>query len=235
MKSIIDKAESRGHANHGWLDTHHTFSFANYYNPHRMSVGALRVLNDDKVAPGTGFDTHPHENMEIVSIPLKGHLRHGDSESNQKVITVGEIQVMSAGTGILHSEKNHSQTEPVEFLQIWVIPKHKNNRPKYTDYDIRELLLPNQWALFISPDGDAPASIDQDAWFSMGDFDAGKIIDYTLHKDNTGIYLFVLEGEIAIGDAILSRRDGIGLYETKQIQIKVLKKAKLLLMEVPIL
>lgn len=235
MKSIIDKAESRGHANHGWLDTHHTFSFANYYNPRRMSFGALRVLNDDKVAPGTGFDTHPHENMEIVSIPLKGHLRHGDSESNQKVITVGEIQVMSAGTGILHSEKNHSQTEPVEFLQIWVIPKHKNNRPKYNDYDIRELLLPNQWALFISPDGDAPASIDQDAWFSMGDFDAGKIIDYTLHKDNTGIYLFVLEGEIAIGDAILSRRDGIGLYETKQIQIKVLKKAKLLLMEVPIL
>ncbi|MBO1734766.1 MAG: hypothetical protein DBY16_03020 [Coprobacter sp.] len=235
MKSIIDKAESRGHANHGWLDTHHTFSFANYYNPRRMSFGALRVLNDDKVAPGTGFDTHPHENMEIVSIPLKGHLSHGDSESNQKVITVGEIQVMSAGTGILHSEKNHSQTEPVEFLQIWVIPKHKNNRPKYNDYDIRELLLPNQWALFISPDGDAPASIDQDAWFSMGDFDAGKIIDYTLHKDNTGIYLFVLEGEIAIGDAILSRRDGIGLYETKQIQIKVLKKAKLLLMEVPIL
>lgn len=235
MKSIIDKAESRGHANHGWLDTHHTFSFANYYNPRRMNFGALRVLNDDKVAPGTGFDTHPHENMEIVSIPLKGHLRHGDSESNQKVITVGEIQVMSAGTGILHSEKDHSQTEPVEFLQIWVIPKHKNNRPKYNDYDIRELLIPNQWALFISPDGDAPASIDQDAWFSMGDFDAGKIIDYTLHKDNTGIYLFVLEGEIAIGDAILSRRDGIGLYETKQIQIKVLKKAKLLLMEVPIL
>lgn len=233
MKMVVDKANSRGYANHGWLKTYHTFSFANYYNPKRVHFGKLRVLNDDTVAPGEGFDMHQHKNMEVISIPLKGYLRHGDSIKNTEVITSGDIQVMSAGTGIFHSEFNDSQSETLEFLQIWVFPREENTPPKYKSYDIRPVLKENELAFIISPDGDAPASILQDAWFSMGTLDAGRVEEYKFHKKGTGVYLFVIEGEVEVNNTILSRRDGAGFYDTDRITIEVLKKSTLLLMEVP--
>ena len=213
MKMVVDKANSRGYANHGWLKTYHTFSFANYYNPKRVHFGMLRVLNDDTVAPSEGFDTHPHKNMEVISIPLNGYLRHGDSIQNSETITPGDIQVMSAGTGIFHSEFNDSAEQQLEFLQIWVFPREENTKPK--------------------PDGETPAAINQDAWFSIGELDAGQIKEYKLHKKSTGVYLFVIEGEVEVNNTVLSKRDGAGFYETDSITIEVLKDSRILLMEVP--
>ena len=211
MKKVIDRASSRGYFNHGWLKTHHTFSFANYYNPERIHFGALRVLNDDSVDPSMGFDTHPHKNMEVISIPLKGYLRHGDSVQNTKTITPGDIQVMSTGSGIYHSEYNDSDEEQLEFLQIWVLPR----------------------SLIISPNGKTPASIKQDAWFSMGDFDTERSIEYCMHQEGNGAYLFVIEGEISVADEHLAKRDGIGIWDTKSFSIRATKGTKLLVMEVP--
>ena len=233
MKVILDRAGSRGYANHGWLDTKHTFSFADYYNPQRIHFGALRVLNDDTVAPGKGFGMHPHQNMEVISIPLKGYLRHGDSIENSEVITPGDIQVMSTGTGIFHSEYNDSNDEPLEFLQIWVFPKSKDTPPVYKSYDIRALEQRDKLALIVSPDGDAPASINQDAWFSLAKLSSGKSIDYTLHKPGDGVYVFVIEGEIKIGDLTLSRRDGAGISDTDCFTVQAKKESEVLLMEVP--
>lgn len=228
----MDRANTRGHADHGWLNTWHTFSFADYYNPERVHFGALRVLNDDTVAPGMGFDTHPHKNMEVISIPLKGYLRHGDSLEHSEVITAGDIQVMSAGTGIYHSEYNGSKTEKLEFLQIWVIPRVNNTKPVYKSYDIRSIDKKNRFGYIIAPDGTAPTGILQDAWFALGDLEKGKKIGYKLHQNNTGVYCFVIEGEIKIGDKSLSRRDGLGIYETDHFQIETLKDAQVLLIEV---
>ena len=216
MRVVVDKAQSRGYANHGWLKTHHTFSFANYYNPERVHFGMLRVLNDDSVAPGEGFDMHPHKNMEVISIPLKGYLRHGDSIKNSEVITPGDIQVMSAGTGIVHSEFNDSGNEQLEFL-----------RPVTSEK--------NKLSLIIAPDGSAPASINQDAWFSLGNLDAGQVKEYKLHSKNNGVYLFVIDGEVEVSNTILSKRDGAGFWETDGITIEVLKHAKVLLIEVPMM
>lgn len=234
MKKVIDKAESRGRALYDWLDSHHTFSFDTYYNPRRMNFGALRVLNDDRVAPGEGFQTHPHKNMEIVSIPLKGYLSHGDSRQNSRTISVGDIQVMSAGTGIYHSEMNGSPTEPVEFLQIWVMPKERNTPPRYQDYDVRGLMKKNELALIVSPDGSAPATLLQDAWFSLGEVDAGQKIEYRLHRPDTGVYVFVIEGEVKVDDLTLGKRDGLGLSETKSVMLETTKSSKILLIEVPV-
>lgn len=193
MKTIIDKANTRGYFNHGWLKTYHTFSFANYYNPRRIHFGALRVLNDDTVAPGEGFGMHPHKNMEVVSIPLQGYLRHGDNVQNESTITPGEIQVMSTGTGIYHSEYNASKTEDLKFLQIWVIPNVEETKPEYHNYNIRPLLKRNELATFISPSGNTPAHLLQDTWFSIGTFDAGHSVIYRMHKSRTGVYIFVIE------------------------------------------
>lgn len=233
MKVVVDKASSRGYFNHGWLKTYHTFSFADYYNPKRMHFGMLRVLNDDTVAAREGFGMHPHKNMEVVSIPLKGYLRHGDSIKNSHTITPGDIQVMSTGTGIFHSEYNDSAEEDLQFLQIWVFPKKENTTPAYDNYDIRPTQKRNEISFIISPDGDAPASILQDAWFSMGTLDAGQEKEYKLHLKNTGVYLFVIEGEVQVGDTVLSRRDGAGFSDTERISIKTLKESTILLMEVP--
>ena len=208
MKKVIDRASSRGYFNHGWLKTHHTFSFANYYNPERIHFGALRVLNDDSVDPSMGFDTHPHKNMEVISIPLKGYLKHGDSVQNTKTITPGDIQVMSTGSGIYHSEYNGSDKEQL---------------PLYS----------NELALILSPNGKTPASIKQDAWFSMGSFDTEKTIEYKMHQEGNGVYIFVLEGEITVGEERLSKRDGIGVWDTKEFPIHILKGTQLLLIEVP--
>lgn len=232
METIIDKASSRGYFNHGWLKTFHTFSFANYYNPQRVSFGTLRVLNDDTVAPREGFDTHPHKNMEVISIPLKGYLRHGDSIENESIITPGDIQIMSAGKGIYHSEFNGSKTEYLEFLQIWIIPKIMNLEPEYGNYDIRPLLQRNQLALFISPDGDTPAHLHQDAWFSMGTFDPGQEIEYRFHSSQTGVYLFMIEGEAVVAGHELSRRDGMGIWNCESVDIKTQTEAQILVMEV---
>ena len=233
MKKVIDRASSRGYFNHAWLKTHHTFSFANYYNPERIHFGALRVLNDDSVDPSMGFDTHPHKNMEVISIPLKGYLRHGDSVQNTKTITPGDIQVMSTGSGIYHSEYNDSKEEQLEFLQIWVFPRIENTKPEYNNFDIRPLLKPNELSLFISPNGETPASIKQDAWFSMGDFDTERTIEYCMHQEGNGAYLFVIEGEISVADEHLAKRDGIGIWDTKSFSIRATKGTKLLVMEVP--
>lgn len=233
MKTVIDKADSRGYFDHQWLDTHHTFSFADYYNHDRMNFGALRVLNDDIVAPGRGFDMHPHRNMEVISIPLEGYLTHGDSVDNTETITRGDVQVMSTGRGIFHSEYNGSKTEPLNFLQIWVFPRVQNTPPQYHSYDIRSVLKKNQLGLFIAPDGSAPASILQDAWFSMGTFDAGQVIDYKMHREGTGTYIFIIEGEIKAAGEELSKRDGMGIWDTKEFQINIVKESTILLMEVP--
>lgn len=233
MKKVIDRASSRGYFNHGWLKTYHTFSFANYYNPERVQFGALRVLNDDSVDPSMGFDTHPHKNMEVISIPLKGYLRHGDSVQNTKTITPGDIQVMSTGRGIYHSEYNDSNTEQLEFLQIWVFPREENTTPEYNNYDIRPLLKTNELSLILSPEGETPAAIKQDAWFSMGTFDVDKTIDYRMHMEGNGAYIFVLEGEITAGEERLGRRDGIGIWDTMGFPIHATKGTQLLLMEVP--
>ncbi|WP_303010667.1 pirin family protein [uncultured Bacteroides sp.] len=233
MKKVIDRASSRGYFNHGWLKTHHTFSFANYYNPERIHFGALRVLNDDSVAPSMGFDTHPHKNMEVVSIPLKGYLRHGDSIQNTETITPGDIQVMSAGNGIYHSEYNGSDKEQLEFLQIWVFPRAENTKPEYNNFDIRPLLKQNELSLILSPDGKTPASIKQDAWFSIGNFDMDKTVEYKMHQEGNGAYIFIIEGEITVAGERLSNRDGIGIWETKSFPIRISKGTRLLLMEVP--
>ena len=233
MKTILHKAATRGHADHGWLDTYHTFSFASYFNPERVHLGALRVLNDDKVAPSEGFGMHPHQNMEVISIPLKGYLRHGDSIENSSVITPGTIQVMSTGTGIYHSEYNDSATEPLEFLQIWVFPKKENTKPKYDNFDIRHAVKRNELSLIVSPEGNAPASILQDAWFSIGKLDKGVKKTYDMHREDTGVYVFVIEGQANVSGTVLSRRDGMGIYDTNSVAIEALEDSEILLIEVP--
>ena len=230
MKTVIDRALSRGHADHGWLQTYHTFSFADYYNPQRVHFGALRVLNDDTVAPLEGFGRHPHNNMEVISIPLKGSMRHGDSLEHSEVISPGMIQLMSTGTGIYHSEYNESDTEPLEFLQIWVIPDKQNTKPKYENHDIRPLVKQNEISTFICPD--SAIDILQEAWFSMANLDKGIIREYKLHGHHTGVYIFVIEGSVKVGDAILGRRDGMGIWSTTCFEIEALEKSQVLLIEV---
>ena len=233
MKTVIDKANTRGYFNHGWLKTYHTFSFADYYNPRRIHFGALRVLNDDTVAPGEGFGMHPHKNMEVVSIPLQGYLRHGDSVQNESTIAPGEIQVMSTGTGIYHSEYNASKTEDAKFLQIWIMPRERNTRPVYQDFSITELERPNELAVIVSPDGSTPASLLQDTWFSIGKVEAGKKLGYHMHQSHAGVYIFLIEGEVVVDGEVLKRRDGMGVYDTNSFELETLKDSHILLIEVP--
>jgi len=234
MKKIVHRAETRGLADHGWLKSYHTFSFANYHNPERMRFGLLRVLNDDSVAAGEGFGKHPHDNMEIISIPLSGSLEHQDSMGNKIVIQPNEVQIMSAGTGVKHSEYNHSQTEDVKFLQIWVFPKEKNISPRYEQKVFSEQERKNQLKLVVSPGReDGALWINQDAYFSLGDLDQGTSLNYKIRKEGNGVYLFVLEGTIEAAGETLQRRDGLGVSETNSVDIKAGSAAKVLLMEVP--
>lgn len=236
MKTVIHKSDTRGHANYGWLDTNHTFSFARYYDPERMHFGALRVLNDDTVSPGRGFDTHPHDNMEIISVPLAGDLEHKDSMDNITVIRHGEVQVMSAGTGILHSEYNKNSDKDVQFLQIWIIPDKRNVEPRYDQISVAKVLRENDLFQILSPDAhDAGVWIHQQAWFYMGYLQQGWAGAYELKGSQHGVYAFMIEGEARIADQSLSRRDGIGIWETEEINIQATKDAHLLLMEVPML
>ena len=234
MKSVLHKANSRGHADHGWLKSHHTFSFANYYNPERMHFGVLRVLNDDLVSEGRGFGTHPHDNMEIISIPLEGDLEHKDSMGNVAVIKEGDVQVMSAGTGIFHSEYNKNKDEPVKFLQIWVFPNKKNVEPRYDQITLDQGKLRNQFHQILSPNPDDEGVwVHQDAWFHMGDFDAGKETSYQLKGMNSGVYAFVIKGEVEINGQKLDKRDGFGLWDVDSFDVKATSDARVLLMEVP--
>lgn len=233
-KSILHKADTRGHANHGWLDSKHTFSFANYYNPERMHFGVLRVLNDDQVAPGMGFGTHPHENMEIISIPLQGDLEHKDSMGNVAVIRHGDIQVLSAGTGITHSEYNKNKDKEVKFLQIWIFPNKQNVAPRYSQISLKIEDRHNNFQQIISPNpDDEGAWINQNAWFSMGNFDSGFETTYNLKSNQNGVYIFVLEGEIEVEGQILSKRDGLGIWDTDSFSLKALSNCDVLLMDVP--
>ena len=234
MKSILHKANSRGNANHGWLQSYHTFSFANYHNPDRMHFGVLRVLNDDTVAAGMGFGTHPHNNMEIISLPLSGDLKHQDSMGNVAVIKEGEIQVMSAGTGVYHSEHNNSEQNEVKFLQIWVFPNKQNVTPRYDQISLKELEKQNAFYQVLSPNADdAGVWVHQESWFNLGKFEAGKTDTYTLHNSNNGVYAFILEGEVEINGQKLEKRDGFGVWDVKEINLTALSPSYVLLMEVP--
>lgn len=234
MQTIYHAADSRGNADHGWLKSRHTFSFANYHNPERMGFGALRVINDDFVIGGQGFGKHSHRDMEIISIPLLGKLAHGDSIGNEGVIETGEIQVMSAGTGIIHSEMNGDNEEAVKFLQIWVMPNKMNVEPRYQQIRMDDLMQPNTFNQVLSPNADdAGVWIHQNAWFSMGNFDKGVTETYPLNDANNGVYIFVISGKVVVNGNTLDTRDGLGVWDTKNFTMDVEDDAKVLLMEVP--
>jgi redox-sensitive bicupin YhaK (pirin superfamily) len=234
MKTVVHKANTRGHANHGWLDTHHSFSFANYYNPERMHFGVLRVLNDDRVAAGRGFGKHPHDNMEIVSIPLEGDLEHQDSMGNVAVIKEGDVQVMSAGTGVFHSEFNKNPDQEVKFLQIWMFPRQKGVEPRYDQISLDKSKMKNTLHQILSPNQDDEGVwVHQDAWWYMGELEAGCTETYRIKRNGNGVYAFILEGEVAIAGQPLERRDGMGIWDTEEVEIEVTKDAKVLLMDVP--
>ena len=233
MKSIIHRANTRGHANHGWLDTHHTFSFASYYNPERMHFGVLRVLNDDIVEGGHGFGTHPHDNMEIISIPLEGDLEHKDSMGNTMVIRKNDVQIMSAGTGVQHSEKNRHRDQPVNFLQIWVFPKVKNITPRYDQKTYLPEDRQNRWQRIVSPEEEDAVTINQHAYFSLANISPGTTLPYTLQRSGNGLYAFVIEGQVQLADTPLDRRDGMGVWDVEGIEVTAQSPAEILLMEVP--
>lgn len=233
--AIVHKANTRGHANHGWLESYHTFSFAGYYNPERVHFGVLRVLNDDRVDAAMGFGKHPHDNMEIISIPLEGDLEHKDSMGNSTVIKNGDIQVMSAGTGIFHSEYNKNPDQPVKFLQIWVFPNKKNVQPRYDQVTLNVNDRHNKLQQVLSPNPeDEGVWIHQDAWFHMGRFDKDVDTTYTIKKAGNGVYAFILKGDFTINGHELNQRDGLGIWDVDQLDIKANSQdAEILLMEVP--
>ncbi len=236
MKTTFHKAETRGNANHGWLQSFHTFSFAEYYNPERMNFGALRVLNDDTVAAGMGFGTHPHRDMEIISIPLEGDLSHKDSMGNTAIIKKGDVQVMSAGTGVQHSEYNNSAHNPVKFLQIWVVPRQRGVTPRYDQITLKPHERRNKLQQILSPhETDQGVWIHQDAWFYLGDLDAGFSTTYTLNQKGNGVYAFLLNGEVTIANQKLSARDGLGIWEVDEFTVTANVSSEILLMEVPML
>ncbi|OYU81205.1 MAG: hypothetical protein CFE23_05415 [Flavobacterium sp. BFFFF1] len=232
---ILHKANTRGYANHGWLESYHTFSFAGYQNPERTHFGVLRVLNDDRVSGGMGFGNHPHDNMEIISIPLEGDLQHQDSMGNTAVIRKGDIQIMSAGTGISHSEYNKNKDELAKFLQIWIFPNKRNVDPRYDQLTLNLEDRHNRLQQVLSPNADDEGVwIHQDAWFHLGTFDQDFGTTYSLKKEGNGVYAFVLKGSFQIGETTLDTRDGLGITGADSISIKALTEgAEILLMEVP--
>ncbi len=234
MKSVLHKANTRGHVNHGWLDSNHTFSFANYYNPQRMNFGVLRVLNDDRVMAGRGFGTHPHDNMEIISIPLDGDLEHKDSMGNVAVIKKGDVQLMSAGTGIFHSEYNKNSDKEVKFLQIWLFPNKRDVNPRYDQISLNNKETNDRLVQILSPNQeDEGVWIHQNAWFHMGNLSKGKSVEYKIKDSRNGVYAFIIDGDVSIEGQELNRRDGYGVWDTDKINIDAISNARVLLMEVP--
>ncbi len=232
--TVLHKANSRGHADHGWLNAYHSFSFASWYNPDRVQFGMLRVLNDDTVAAGMGFGTHPHDNMEIITIPLEGDLAHKDSMGNAATIKTGDVQVMSAGTGIQHSEFNPNHDQHTKLFQIWVFPKYRNVTPRYQQITLDATEQKNNFAQILSPTAeDAGVWIYQDAWFYLADFDAAFSKKLALKKEGNGFYIMNIDGEIEVNGERLEKRDALGLWDTNEIEIKATTNAKFLVMEIP--
>ncbi len=236
MKQVFHPAAERGHANHGWLNSYHSFSFARWYDPEKLHFGALRVLNDDSVRGGAGFGTHPHDNMEIVSIPLSGTLQHRDSTGTDGLIKTGDVQIMSAGSGIQHSEYNASKTEQVDFLQVWVYPKIADIRPRYEQKNFAAAGRQQAWQIVVSPGKDSTGVfINQDAVFSLADLKAGTALNYDLHFSGNGVYFFLLEGALEINGQALGRRDALGVWDTSTVQVNATANSRVLAIEVPML
>lgn len=234
MKKVLHKSNTRGAANHDWLKSYHTFSFANYYDPERMDFGTLRVINDDYIAPAKGFGTHPHDNMEIITIPLAGSLKHKDNMGNEYVIHSDDVQAMSAGTGVEHSEFNNSENEEVNLLQIWVRPKKINIKPSYSQKSFKSADRKNKLQLVVSPDGrENSVQINQDAFFSLTELEKGLTLNYTKYKPENGLYIFVIEGDLDLNGDLISKRDGIGIENLDNIVLSSQSKSKILIMEVP--
>ncbi|MDN5284375.1 MAG: hypothetical protein JWR38_649 [Mucilaginibacter sp.] len=234
MKTIFYPENERGKNDIGWLKANFSFSFASYYDPNKINFGALRVLNDDIIAAGKGFGMHPHDNMEIITIPLEGGLEHTDSMGNSGVINAGEVQVMSAGTGVYHSEYNASHTEEVKSLQIWVFPKERNIQARYDQKDFKDVLKLNQLTTLISPIKDNDTLwLNQDATFSMGNFEAGQQINYDIKTAGNGAYVFVIEGSVKINGTILNKRDALGVYDTSSFTIEPQVLCRFLIIDIP--
>ena len=232
--TVLHKAHTRGSADHGWLKVNHTFSFANYRNPQRMNFGVLRVLNDDTIAGGKGFGTHPHDNMEIITIPLEGDLKHKDNMGNGAIIKNGDVQVMSAGTGITHSEFNANVDQEVKLLQIWLFPNQRNVKPRYDQLSLQSIKKKDAFYQILSPNSnDEGVWIHQNAWFSLGEFTSTKRLNYDLKSKQNGVYAFIIEGQATIQNQKLDKRDGFGIWNTDSLDITATKGAKILLMEVP--
>ena len=228
--TVLHKANTRGHADHGWLNAHHTFSFASYYNPDRVQFGVLRVLNDDIVAGGMGFGTHPHDNMEIITMPLEGDLAHKDSMGNTEVIKFGGVQVMSAGTEIPNADQR------TKLFQIWVFPKYRNVEPRYQQITLDTTDRHNKLQQILSPFADdAGVWIHQDAWFHMGNLDKGVTIDYNRKKEGNGLYVFVIKGSVKVDGQDLGERDGLGITDFEKVTFEATADAEILLMEVPMI
>ncbi len=234
MQITVHRADTRGQVDFGWLQSRHSFSFGHYYDPERVHFGALRVINDDTVAGGKGFGMHHHDNMEIISIPLSGDLEHKDSMGNQTVIRSGDIQVMSAGTGIHHSEYNKNKDIPVKFLQIWVLPDQENVKPRYDQITLDTAALNNQLTQVLSPDAGEPGVwIHQQAWFHLGRFDRSFSQTYSLKKKGNGVYIFILGGDLSLDGQTYHQRDGVGITGTDKLEISSAGPAEFLVMEVP--
>jgi redox-sensitive bicupin YhaK (pirin superfamily) len=234
MKKTIHRSDSRGYANHGWLEARHSFSFAGYHDPSRVHFGMLRVLNDDIVAPARGFGMHPHDNMEIVTIPIAGALQHGDNKGNKGIIRAGDVQIMSAGTGIVHSEANPSQDEEVNLLQIWVFPKKENITPRYDQKTFDAAARKNRFQTLVSPNEEEGALwINQDAWFSMTETTDALTLSYSTHVKGNGMYIFVMEGGFVVDGEEIDRRDAIGISETEKVELILKPNSKVLIIEVP--
>jgi len=234
MNKIIYKAESRGSFDYGWLKTNYSFSFNRYFNPERMNFGKLRVLNDDIVLPNKGFDTHPHDNMEIITIPLQGYLEHTDSTGTKGLISKGEVQIMSAGSGIYHSERNPSNDEILQLFQIWILPKLMNIQPRYDQKKFNHEDRINKLQLIVSPEKNPDTLwINQDAFLYLSDVNENNTLNYKLNISNNLLYIMVIEGEIQVDNEILKKRDAIGISDLQEFSIKAYKNSELLFIEVP--
>jgi redox-sensitive bicupin YhaK (pirin superfamily) len=232
--TVLHKANERGHADHGWLNAYHSFSFANWYNPDKVQFGVLRVLNDDTIAPGMGFGTHPHDNMEIITIPLEGDLAHKDSMGNEEIIKFGDVQVMSAGTGIRHSEFNPNEDKRTKLLQIWLFPNKRNVEPRYQQITLDVKDRQNKLQQILSPNPeDAGVWIHQDAWFHMGKFEKGITETYTVKRNENGVYAFIISGTVTINGQTLETRDALGITNTEKMEITATSDAEILLMDIP--
>ncbi len=234
MDTKLIKAKDRGHADHGWLKTWHSFSFASYYDPGRMHFGALRVLNDDIIHAGEGFGMHPHNNMEIITIPLSGALTHEDSMGHRQAITENEVQVMSAGSGIRHSEFNHSDSEAAAILQLWIFPREDDITPVYDQKKFRQQERENKFQTLVHPDyEEGGLAIHQDAWISRADISAGKTVTYSLKEKSNGVYVFLIDGQITIAETDLAKRDALEAENTDSLKVYAATQSDVLVIEVP--